>query len=240
MGEGIAITGMEYRTFPFEVRADGDDEGRIKGHAAVFNKLSVDLGGFREQIAPGAFKKTLREADVVALFNHDTNYVLGRKRSKTLGLEEDDEGLAVDIKVPDTTWANDLTVSMKRGDIDQMSFAFQTVKDRWEQNADGQLIRTLLEVKLFDVSVVTFPAYPQTSAQARGEAIAGFDQYGQPLFRGPFWVPVVNATGTDMRTTEPVQQDHSDDNPPAEEPVQQDHSIVMAARRRWLDVMAAV
>jgi len=139
---------------------------KIVGYAAVFNQLSEDLGGFREKISPGAFRKTIQEADIRALWNHDSNYVLGRNKSGTLKLEEDSHGLRIEITPPETTWAKDLITSMKRGDVDQMSFGFRTIKDRWE-NDGGRNIRTLLEVELFDVSPVTYPSYPQTEVQAR-------------------------------------------------------------------------
>jgi uncharacterized protein len=136
----------------------------IKGYAAVFNQWA-DIGGwFREKIKPGAFKKTIKEADVRALWNHDPNYVLGRNKADTLTLSEDEHGLAVEISPPDSQWAKDLLVSMKRGDINQMSFGFQVVKEEWNNDTNE---RELLELKLFDVSVVTFPAYDQTSAAVR-------------------------------------------------------------------------
>lgn len=149
-----------------EIRAN-DDGPIISGHAAVFNQLSEPMFGFRERIMPGAFKKTLKEADVRALFNHDANFVLGRNRAKTLTLAEDLEGLAVQIQPPATTWAQDLLVTMQRGDVDQMSFGFRAIKDKWLTEDDNTQIRELHEVQLFDVSVVTFPAYPQTDAAVR-------------------------------------------------------------------------
>lgn len=162
------IPTVERRVFPIrELRIAGDDKPKITGYAAVFNELSEDLGGFFERIQQGAFSKTLKEADVRALFNHDPNYVLGRTKSKTLELAEDDTGLRIEIDPPvEAQWAQDLIVSMKRGDVDQMSFGFRTIRDEWVTAGD-QIVRTLLEVKLYDVSPVTFPAYPQTSAQVR-------------------------------------------------------------------------
>lgn len=165
------------RVYPFvlEERA-ADEPPRISGHAAVFNALSEDLGGFRETIRRGAFAKTVAEADVRFLFNHDPSYVLGRTKSGTLGLAEDQHGLRVAGDPPETSWAQDLLVSMRRRDIDQMSFAFSVVQEgkMRSQTADERLqtgddlpVRQLLEVKLFDVSVVTFPAYPQTDVAAR-------------------------------------------------------------------------
>jgi len=158
----------EIRTVPIELRIEGDESKKIKGHAAVFDKWSEDLGGFREKIRPGAFKKTIKEADVRALFNHDPNFVLGRNKAGTLELSEDEKGLAISIEPPDTQWARDLTTSIERGDIDQMSFGFRTVKDQWTTPQDGkENQRELLEVELFDVSPVTFPAYPQTDVGVR-------------------------------------------------------------------------
>ena len=148
------------------VRASNGQAGLVTGIAAVFNKYSEDLGGFKEKIAPGAFAKTIKDGDIRALFNHNPDHILGRTKAGTLKLAEVEKGLAVEIDMPDTSTANDLITSMKRGDISQMSFGFQTIKDKWEVQ-DGKDIRTLLEVKLFDVSPVTFPAYPQTSVSAR-------------------------------------------------------------------------
>ena len=187
----------EIRCFDVELRVGEGDNPRIQGHAAVFNQWSEDLGGFREKIRPGAFKKTLKEADVRALFNHDSNYVLGRNRSGTLILSEDDTGLAIDIDPPDTTWANDLKVSMKRGDVNQMSFGFQTVKDEWNNEDTKNIERELVEVKLFDVSVVTYPAYPQTNAQVRSKV--------------------------EQLASEPVPEDHSEEA--EDEPVPVGHSL---------------
>jgi len=161
---------VERRTFPFgdlEVRAAGNGPPRLVGYAAVFDRPSEELGGFTEIIRRGAFTKTLQEADVRALWNHDPNYVLGRTKSGTLSLAEDDHGLRIEIIPPDTTWARDLMESIRRGDVDQMSFGFRTIRDRWQTDEQGKVVRELLEVALYDVSPVTFPAYPQTEVQVR-------------------------------------------------------------------------
>ncbi|MFW6069664.1 MAG: HK97 family phage prohead protease [bacterium] len=155
---------IERRFVATELRAVED--GQIEGYAAIFNELSEDLGGFREFIRPGAFSATLERADVRALWNHDSNYVLGRNKAGTLALEEDDKGLRVSIDPPETQWANDLRESIRRGDVDQMSFGFTTIEDRWERQ-DGENVRELVEVELWDVSPVTFPAYTGTSVSAR-------------------------------------------------------------------------
>lgn len=139
---------------------------RMFGHASVFNK-EADIGGwFIESVAPGAFLRAIREDDVRALFNHDANIVLGRNRAGTLKLSEDQIGLAIEIDPPDTQWARDLTVSMERGDINQMSIGFRSLKEEWDESGDI-IKRKLLEVELFDVSPVTFPAFPQTDIGLR-------------------------------------------------------------------------
>lgn len=146
-----------------EFRVAGDETPTIVGYAAKFNSLSEDLGGFRELIAAGAFSRTL-DADVRALWNHDPNHVLGRSAAGTLTLAEDATGLRVEITPPES--AGWMLESMRRGDVDQMSFGFRTVSDKWEMK-NGEPLRTLEQVDLFDVSVVTFPAYPETEAGLR-------------------------------------------------------------------------
>lgn len=140
-----------------------DGVGTITGHAALFNSLSVDLGGFRERIAPGAFRRSLAGgADVKALINHDPSLILGRRNAGTLTLLEDSKGLAVEIRLPNTGAGRDIQESIRRGDVDQMSFAFRTISDDFDSETN---IRTLLEVELRDVSVVTDPAYLKTTIE---------------------------------------------------------------------------
>jgi uncharacterized protein len=149
-----------------ELRADGDDGPSVLiGYAAVFDQLSEDLGGFREQIAPNAFASSIG-GDIRALFNHDTNQILGRTKAKTLVVTEDQRGLRCEITLPDTTVARDLRESIRVGNIDQMSFGFRTKKDNWA-DVDGKIVRTLIDIELLDVSPVTFPAYPQTEIALR-------------------------------------------------------------------------
>ncbi len=164
---------IERRSFVLdEIRVNKKDDGSqtIIGHAAVFNQLSEDLGGFREQIAPGAFAEALKSDDVRALFNHNPDFILARNMAKTLRLKEDSEGLAIEIDPPDTQVARDLIVSMERGDISQMSFGFSLRPNgaNWGEDDEGNVVRTLTNVRLFDVSPVTFPAYPQTDVAVRG------------------------------------------------------------------------
>lgn len=157
---------MERRALaaPLQLRT-GENGRTIGGYAAIFNSVA-DIGGFfREQIAPGAFESAL-DGDVRALFDHDTAHVLGRTKSGTLRLAEDDKGLAVEIDLPDTSIARDLAASMERGDIDGMSFGFRVTKQEWDESGEIPL-RTIREVELFEVSVVTFPAYTDTEAALR-------------------------------------------------------------------------
>jgi len=164
---------IERRNYPLkEIRTEED--GKITGYAAVFDKLSVPLWGFREKIDRGAFAKSIKRDDIRALWNHDPSYVLGRNKSGSLTLEEDDRGLKVEITPPEAQWAKDFTESIRRGDVDQMSFGFEVVIDEWDESKKDNTIRTLREVSLFDVSPVTFPAYPQTEVQARAEV---FEEY---------------------------------------------------------------
>jgi len=156
----------EKRSYEVEMRVEDGDEPKIRGHAAVFNKLSVPLTGFREKVSPGAFLESIENSDIRALWNHNPDYVLGRNKSGTLNLEEDKKGLAIEITPPDTQWARDLMETIKRGDVDQMSFAFQVKKDSWDETGK-ESVRTLEEVELFDVSPVTYPAYPQTDVKVR-------------------------------------------------------------------------
>lgn len=169
----INDSGFERRfVSPAEVRVIEDEDGQlhIRGYAAVFGAWSEDLGGFREMVEPGAFTKTIQESDVRSLWNHDCNYVLGRTSSGTLALFVDQRGLGYDVVPPDTQWARDLVTSIRRGDVNGSSFGFDVIKDRWEQDQDGNARRHLMEVRLYDLGPVTFPAYPQTSVEARDKA----------------------------------------------------------------------
>lgn len=149
-----------------EIRVVQDGKKRrIVGHAAVFNKDS-EFMGFTERVAPGAFRSAINNDDVRALINHDPNFVLGRNRAGTLKMYEDDIGLHVEIDPPETQYAKDLLTVMDRGDVSQMSFGFVTKTDEWDYSGDWP-VRTLKDVELFDVSIVTYPAYPDTSAAVR-------------------------------------------------------------------------
>ncbi|MHB8233742.1 MAG: HK97 family phage prohead protease [Solirubrobacteraceae bacterium] len=166
------------RTFQLqnvEVRGAADGGLHITGRAAVFGQASEDLGGFRERIQRGAFKQALADSpDVVLLQNHDPNLVLARTTSGTLRVYEDPSGLCIDAQAGDTSYARDLAVTMKRGDVSQMSFAFTVAPDgeTWERGGGKRQVTVTEVERLFDVSVVTQPAYPTTSAKVRKRDMA--------------------------------------------------------------------
>jgi HK97 family phage prohead protease len=159
--------------FAREVRVEGGAEGqppKIVGYAAVFDSYSEDLGGFREIIRPGAFAAALAASpDVRALIDHNPSLVLARTKSGTLTIVEDAKGLRFELTPPDTTAARDLMASMKRGDISGASFAFDVrdFGDSWGKDEKGKWVRELKSVNLYDVSVVTYPAYPATETALR-------------------------------------------------------------------------
>jgi HK97 family phage prohead protease len=153
-----------------------DEKDVIEGQSSVFGQYSEDLGGWVEIIEPGFFNGVL-SGDTRALFNHDPNYVLGRTTNQTLELTQDDTGLNSRIYPPDTQWARDLLITLRRGDVNQQSFSFRLKRlsngdemdgDEWYILGD-KIVRRLKKdgcKELYDVSPVTYPAYPQTSASA--------------------------------------------------------------------------
>ena len=161
----------ERRTFTvrnIETRQADDGTMRMAGYAAVFNEPSVPLP-FIEKIAPGAFRKTLSETpDVRLLVNHE-GLPMARTKNGTMRLYEDEKGLYFEAELANTQESRDLYTLVSRGDVDQMSFAFRVIRQKWN---DDRTERSLTEVSLADgdVSIVTYPAYPATSVEAR-EAI---------------------------------------------------------------------
>lgn len=152
---------------PAEIRADAETGAiKVSGYAAVFNQ-EADIGGmFREQIAPGAFKRAIGRDDVVFLINHD-GLPLARTRSGTLTIREDKHGLFIETELdasdPDVM---SIVPKMKRGDLDKMSFAFRPTVQEWDESGDIPL-RTVQEATLYDVSIVTNPAYDGTEIGLR-------------------------------------------------------------------------
>ncbi|MFB7219345.1 HK97 family phage prohead protease [Streptomyces sp. NPDC056227] len=184
------MTGVETRRLPLadagvQVRADGTEgAARFSGYASVFNSRTA-IGnplrwGFYEEIAPGAFSKTLTEGDARMLIDHDSYYVVSRSSAGTLTLSEDERGLAVDSALDtELSYVRDLQANLRNGNVSGMSFGFYVIKDEWNQEqveiegADPVEVdvRVIREVRLIEVSAVTFPAYPDTEAELN--AVAG-------------------------------------------------------------------
>lgn len=143
----------------------------LSGRAIVYNRLSEDLGGFREMFAPGSLADSLAVQEVASFWQHDPAYVLGRTSNNTLHLEDGDEGLDFVVEPPDTTWARDAMVSVERGDVHQMSFGWSPEPDgdEWRM-LDGEVLRIVRRAKLYEISPVTMPAYPQTSVELQKRA----------------------------------------------------------------------
>lgn len=181
----------ERRTFEIdglEVRALEDGAPLIAGYAVVFNSLSevmVDARGrkFRERIAPGTFDRVLAGGpDVRALWNHNADYPLGRTRNNTLRVVKDARGLGIELRPPATSWGQDAVTSIRRGDVSGMSFAFAVngQGDVWEKGgADGIALRTIVDADLYEVSPVTFPAYPATQVMVRSVTVPEFESNSQ-------------------------------------------------------------
>lgn len=152
---------------PAEIRAEGDTL-RVEGYAAVFNQEADIAGYFREVIAPGAFKDAIGRDDVVFLINH-VGLPLARTRSGTLDLSEDDHGLKMSTTLdPEDPDVKSIVGKMKRGDLDKMSFAFYPEVEEWDDTGDLPL-RTIKRASLFDVSIVTTPAYDGTEIGLRAK-----------------------------------------------------------------------
>jgi HK97 family phage prohead protease len=164
-------TKRENLTFEIrEMKSDAQDGAvRVSGYASVFDKPSENLGGFVERIKPGAFSETLKEnrSDPRLLWDHNTQYVLGRRSAGTLTLTEDTKGLRFEATLPDTSYARDLKILMERGDVREMSFGFNVMRDVWTDTDKPIAKRDVLEVRLIEISIVSFPAYPQTSVKLR-------------------------------------------------------------------------
>lgn len=164
---------IEVRAVSFDdvARIESETENaprRVVGYAAKFGVVSEIIAGvFRETIAPGAFKRDLQGSDVRLLMNHDPGKLLARTKSGTLKLSEDNVGLRFEAVLPETSLVRDMVEQIRRGDLDSMSFGFKTLDESWGEDENGFPLRTLLRVKLFDISLATFPAYPETEVALR-------------------------------------------------------------------------
>lgn len=150
----------------FQTRDDGG-ELRIEGYFAVFNSIYNIWDGAEEMIAPGAFSNTLAD-DIRALIDHETMYVLGRNTAGTLELRQDERGLWGSVLInPNDQDAMNLYARVQRGDVSQCSIGFEIIREESEVFPDGKIRWTIEEIKLYEVSVCTFPAYSETSVKAR-------------------------------------------------------------------------
>lgn len=158
-----------------EIRANVESRN-VDGYAMVFNTLSENLGGFREQILPEAVDGVIERSDVMAVLNHDASRgILARSRygNGSLTLQADEKGLRYTFDAPHTALGDECLEYLRRGDINQSSFAFMVAEDSWEKQGDGTYIRTIRKFdRLFDVSPVFTPAYAETSVSCRS-----FDEF---------------------------------------------------------------
>lgn len=155
----------ETRTYRSEMRMEAEGN-TVAGYAALYNSRSEEMFGFVEEIEPGAFDAA-DVSDVRALFNHDPNMLLARTSSGTLRLTTDARGLKYEFELPDTNAGRDLRELLRRGDVSQSSFGFTIDEQAWEER-EGIPVRKIKKVKrLFDVSPVTYPAYPDTQVALR-------------------------------------------------------------------------
>ena len=166
--------------------ATSEDGTRTLSGIIPYNSLSVDLGGFTELIAPGAFAGVLEpDADILCLRDHKPELLMGRTKSKTLSLSDSADGLRFTCKLPKTTQANDLAESVDRGDLDATSFGFYTLDDKWAADATGNVVRTLISVELFELSPCSFAAYQGSQVTIRSCPVELRSLLSKPELRAP-------------------------------------------------------
>ncbi len=166
----------------FKIRENGEDIF-IEGYFAIFNTRYEMWEGAAETVLKGAFTDTLGE-DVRALINHNTDFVLGRTKAGTLELTEDDIGLFGRIKInKNDSDAMNLYARVQRGDVNQCSFGFDIIDETYKTDAQGNVLWELRKVKLYEVSVVTFPAYEETIVQARKNDLETIQKRKTELWR---------------------------------------------------------
>lgn len=154
-----------------EIREDDEGKRTLTGYAIKWEMKSVTMGWrrFREQFKRGAFTESLTNEDQLALWSHDTSKVLGRTKNGTLRLFEDEIGLRFELDLLDTTLGDDAYKTIKRGDVDGVSFGFQMLKQEWDEADPDNVIRTVTKAKLLEISPVAFPAYPDSQISARSK-----------------------------------------------------------------------
>jgi HK97 family phage prohead protease len=206
---------IEYRYFERSSGAPSIEGGTLSGRAAPFNTQTM-IGkkpwGFREKIAPGAFSKSVNDGDVVLLDNHDTAKPIARQSAGTLKLVETKGGLDWDAIPANTTYANDVRENAKAGNYGGCSFGFEVVNDSWHYNKDDDVDeRTLHEVKLHEISVVTFPAYTEgTTVSARDQVDAAKEARTRYYMREYLDLYVVDGVERD-EDDEPIEEFEEDE-----------------------------
>lgn len=161
----------ELLTQQIEIREDENGNRTLSGYAVKWEKKSVVMGyyrKFREQFKQGSFTESLQNDDQRFLWSHDTSKVLGRTKNNTLRLVEDSIGLRFELDLPKTTLGNDTYETIKRGDVDGVSFGFNMISEEIQEPDDDLMLRTVTKAKLLEVSAVAFPAYPDSEVSARG------------------------------------------------------------------------
>lgn len=205
----------EYRTYDeVSIRSEDMEDGKMRfsGYIAKFNEDSKELSQgrakFTERLKPGCFKRALERDDIKMLVNHDKARVLGRNgipdgEVGALSLSEDDVGLRFDVTATDTSYARDLYENVKAGVINSCSFGFRNPTYKNSRGSDGKILREMQDCELFDVSIVTYPAYNSTTAQARSlEDI--YEELREELGDGQETPEGEGESGEATRTTPPV------------------------------------
>jgi HK97 family phage prohead protease len=160
----------ELVTGTMEIRENENGVRTISGYAVKWEMKSEQMGywtRFREQFKKGAFTESLTNDDQRALWSHNPSQVLGRTKNGTLRLYEDDIGLRFELDLPNTTLGQDTYETIKRGDVDGVSFGFQMQKQEWDESDPDNIVRSVLQAQLLEISPVAFPAYPDSQVSAR-------------------------------------------------------------------------
>ena len=244
---------IEIRSIKTEVRTkESGDDKIIEGYAAVFDTpalISDWMGTYREYVRSGAFAKTLQEnKNIKGLHQHDPRLVLGSVSNNTLVLGTDTCGLAFKAMLPKTTYASDLWESVKRGDVDQCSFGFRTMKDNWyeEKSKDEKgnqvvmMARDLLEVQLIEVTVTPFGAYEQTQASARSIDLEGmsFETLSGVLFRASKGLELNEEGKEILKRGMNILQKYAEPGNHSKRSQQPEPSVSLSRLRADLDILA--